>query len=792
MKLSESWLREWANPKITREELSSLLTMGGLEVEECAPVAEKIKGVIIGKVISIEKHPEADRLNICEVDVGKKKYLSIVCGASNVKPDMKVPVAMIGAILPNKPPLAAATIRGIPSQGMLCSASEIGLAEESAGLLELPKNAPIGKDINEYFALDDYFIDVSITPNRGDCLSVRGMARDVAALSKTKLKPLTIKKVKASVKDKLTIAIEAKAACPHYVGRVIRNIKADLQTPVWLKERLRRSGLRSISPIVDVTNYVMLELGQPMHAFDLNTITKGIKVRHSKKGEKIALLDGSEKTLNDETLVIADHEKPLAIAGVMGGLDSSVTLLTQDILLESAYFPSKVVAKQRQHYGLNSDSAYRFERGVDPTIQLEAIERATQLILDIVGGNAGPVIEVSSQTHLPKKLSVVLPMEKVEQVLGISIPEKKIEAIFNYLGFKWKREKKAWRVNIPQYRFDISIAEDLIEEIARLYGYDNIPTHTLSANLSTPKIPEEATDLQELRKALRDQGYYEIISYSFVDEKLQNLLDPEQTPRKLLNPITADMTVMRTNLWPGLINTFLYNKSRQQHRIRLFEIGTCFISKGSKLMQEQKIAGLISGLTLPEQWSSVSRESDFFDLKGDIENILGLSLNKNELVFQADSHPALHPGQTASIYYQNKKLGFLGALHPTITQALDVSDKIFVFELDIISITIQKSRIATGISKFPEIRRDLAILVKQTIPAKDIQDTIKSCAGDWLKDVFIFDVYQGKGVAPEHKSVALGLILQHPSRTLVDDEVAELIERVIGTLKGKLGAVLRS
>lgn len=792
MKISELWLREWANPKITREELSSLLTMGGLEVEEYAPVAEKIKGVIVGKVLNVEKHPEADRLNICEVDIGKKKHLNIVCGASNVKTSMKVPVAMLGAKLPNKPPLAAATIRGVPSQGMLCSASEIGLSEESAGLLELPQNAPIGEDINEYFQLDDYFIDISITPNRGDCLSVRGMARDVAALAKTKLKPILIKKAKSTIKDKLPISIDAKAACPHYVGRVIRNVKADLQTPVWLKERLRRSGLRSINPIVDVTNYVMLELGQPMHAFDLNTITKGIKVRHSKKGEKIALLDGSEKTLNDETLIIADHQKPLAIAGVMGGLDSSVTLLTTDILLESAYFSSKVIAKQRQHYGLNSDSAYRFERGVDPTIQLEAIERATQLILASVGGNAGPVIEVSSQTHLPKKLSVLLPIEKVEQVLGVNIPEKKIEAFFNSLGFKWKREKKAWRVNIPAYRFDLTIAEDLIEEIARLYGYDNIPIHTLSANLSGQKIPEEATDLQGIREALRDQGFHEIISYSFVDEKLQKQLDPEQTPRKLLNPITADMTVMRTNLWPGLINTYLYNKSRQQHRIRLFEIGACFTSKGNKLMQEQKIAGLISGLILPEQWGSVSRESDFFDLKGDIENLLGISLNKSELVFQVDSHPALHPGQTASIYYQDKKLGFLGALHPTITQALDISDKVFVFELDVNAITIQKSSISTEISKFPEIRRDLAILVKQTIPAKDIQDTIKLCAGDWLKDVFIFDVYQGKGVTPEHKSVALGLILQHPSRTLVDDEVAELIVRVIETLKGNLGAVLRS
>lgn len=790
MKFSESWLREWVNPSISREELCDVLTMGGLEVEEIAPVTDKIKGIVVGEIVSIKKHPEADRLNICDVNIGKKNLLQIVCGANNARTNMKAPVAVINAVLPSTT-ITATSIRGVPSQGMLCSASEIGLVEESAGLLELPADAPIGMDLIQYMHLNDHTIDVSITPNRGDCLSVRGIARDLAALTKTKLKSISIPKIKPNNKSKLPITIEAKADCPRYIGRVIRNVKADATTPMWLRERLRRSGIRSISPIVDVTNYVMLELGQPMHAFDLNTIQSGIKVRHSKKGEKIALLDGSEKILNANTLVIADHEKPLAIAGVMGGLDSSVTLLTSDILLESAYFSPKTIASQRQFYHLNSDSAYRFERGIDSTIQAEAIERATKLILEIAGGEAGPAIEVSSKTHLPKECVINLSVAKVGQVLGITIPDKKIATILQSLGFVIKSDKKGWKVRVPAYRTDVTLAEDVIEEIARLYGYDNIPTHVPLTELQAQDIAEEAQDLHAYREALRDQGYHEIISYSFVDKKLKNLLDPEQIPRELLNPITAEMEVMRTNLWPGLINAYLYNMSRQQHRIRLFEIGTCFITKGNKLNQESRIAGLISGSVKHEQWGSVSREADFFDLKGDIENLIDLTSSNESLIFKPETHPALHPGQTAAIYQGDKKVGVLGALHPSVMQALDITDKVYVFELALNQLKPGAAKSYQEISKFPEIRRDIAIIVNQTVPAKDIQDTIKLSAGDWLKDVFIFDVYQGKGITPGHKSIALGLVLQHPTRTLVDDEVAELMERVMSTLKGNLGAELR-
>lgn len=795
MKISEAWLREWANPILTRDELSKTLTMGGFEVEELSPVAETFAGVVIGEVVSIERHNKKDQLQVCKVNINKPHLLTIVCGAPNVRTGMKVPVAMINSLLPNKITITATLLHGIESEGMLCSASELGLAEESQGLLELPQDAPLGEDLWSYLELEDYTLDVSITPNRGDCLSVRGLSREVAALTRTPLLDLSISQVKSVIKDTIPVKVIAKKGCPRYVGRVIRGVKVDVQTPAWMRERLRRSGVRSINPIVDVTNYVMLELGQPMHAFDLNKIKKEITVRESKQGEQIILLDGSDKTLDDKTLVIADHENPLAIAGVMGGLDSSVTSLTNDIFLESAYFSPQTIARQRQFYNLSSESAYRFERSIDPTIQVEAIERATQLILEIAGGKPGPVIEEVSTNDLPRLAPIKLIKNKVTDVLGVDVPNKEIENIFALLKFKPKKasaKEAAWDVQVPPYRLDMSLPEDLIEEIARLYGYDKIPTHFIKAQLKIAQHIENGSDLSFLRQSLSDQGFHEIISYSFIDKKLQELLDPKVTARELMNPITADMTVMRTNLWPGLVNALLYNKSRQQARVRLFEIGTCFVTHGTELLQQPRLGGLISGFALPEQWGVPVREADFYDLKGSIENLLALLGEPSDFSFKQDTHPALHPGQTASIYHKDQKIGLLGALHPTVLQALDLTDKVFVFELDLNLLKKAEVRHFREISKFPEIRRDIALIVNQAIPVKDIQDTIKLIAGDWLKYIFIFDVYQGKGITPGLKSVALALILQHPTRTLVDDEVAELMERVIATLRQQLGAELRS
>lgn len=639
---------------------------------------------------------------------------------------------------------------------------------------------------------DNQVIEIAITPNRGDCLSVLGLAREVSALTKTPLKAPIINFIKPINKDTLPIHIKNKSGCARYVGRIIRGVKANAETPEWLKERLLSSGVNTISPIVDVTNYVMLELGQPMHAFDLNQIEKEVNVRLSKKGETISLLDGTKKELDEETLVIADKEKPVAIAGVMGGLDSSVTLLTQDILLESACFSQHVIARSRQYYNINSDSAYRFERGIDPTIQRQAIERATQLILDMSGGVPGPVMEASSSTHLPKKKIISLSADKIRQVLGVTIPTRDIEAIFKALQFEFKSAKNKWTVHVPLYRTDVLIPEDLIEEIARLYGYHKIPTQTLHAALQTINVPDSAPDLRLLRQAMSDQGYQEIITYSFVDKKLQECLHPDVVPHELLNPISADMAVMRTNLWPGLVNTFIYNQSRQQNRLRLFEIGTCFVSHHHKMEQLPKLAGLISGFCFKEQWGITSRQVDFYDLKGDLENILALSHPLNEYLFKPETHQALHPGQSAGIYHGSHKIGLLGALHPQILKTLGLSDQIFIFELDLNSLLSASMNNFQDISKFPEIRRDIAILINQAVPSKDIQDTIKNIAGSWLKDVFIFDVYQGKGISPGQKSVALALILQHPTRTLVDDEITDLMNKVIAALKGQLGAELRS
>lgn len=668
--------------------------------------------------------------------------------------------------------------------------------EEIIPASELP-NPDDAPDINPKSAKNnDYVFDVGITPNRGDCLSIRGLAREIAAITNSSFNHIQLKPISQVVNDVFPVTISAKKACPRYVGRVIRGVKADLASPDWLKEKLRLSQVRSISPIVDVANYVMLELGQPMHAFDLNTLNKSIQVRMSKSGEKIALLDGSEKTLDDATLVIADDKRPLAIAGVMGGLDSSVTTLTTDIFLESAYFSPEAIARQRQYYQLNSDSSYRFERGIDFTIQREAIERATQLIVEIAGGQPGPVIEVQSEVDLPKTSTITLTQEKLSSVLGIKLPEDKIKAILNLLQFNIiEATKTGWKIQIPPYRHDITIPEDIIEEIARIYGYDNIPTHTITAPLMFHSYNAESELLNRIKLALCDQDFYEVISYSFVDPQLQQLLDPAQQALSLVNPISADMAVMRTNLWPGLVNTMRYNRSHQQPRIRLFETGLCYNTNAKgELTQILKIGGLITGLAMPEQWGYPSREADFFDLKGHIENLLALTLQPADNSYQHASHPALHPGQSANIFYQQQQIGVIGTLHPSIIKALDLTKNtksVHVFELDVASLLKTEPHQYREFSKFPEIRRDIALLVNETVPVATIQVTIKRIAGDWLKDIFIFDVYQGKGISPGLKSVAAGLVLQHPTRTLVDDEVNALMDKLTTALKEQLGAELR-
>lgn len=780
MKISEQWLRSWVNPKLKLDALCDALTMAGFEVEEHTPVAGDVGNVIVAEVLSVTKHPEADRLNICEVFVGKNKTFKIVCGAPNVHAGMK-------AALMLTPPK---TIRGVTSEGMLCSAAELGLSENNDGLIELDAAAKVGTSLTDYLKLNDSIITISVMPDRGDCLSVKGMSREVAAITKSKWNDLKIKPVKATIKDKIKIKINDKKGCPHYIGRIIRNVEANVKSPLWLQEALRRSGTRSISAIVDVTNYVLFELGQPMHAFDLNKINGEIQVRKAKEGEKIKLLDESEKTLTDFTMVIADKHEPLAIAGVMGGMPSSVTTETTDILLESAFFTPETIARQRQYFNLNSDSSYRFERGVDPELQKVAIERATQLILNICGGEAGPVIEEKIAASMPKKAKVTLTKAHLTDVLGINVPEKNVAEIFKSLHFQTKRTKDKWQVQAPSYRFDITLPEDLIEEVGRLYGYDKIPERALQGELALADTGGDE-DYGVIRQILCTLGYHEVVSYSFIDSNLQELFDPDQKPETLINPITAEMSVMRTNLWPGLLSTLQYNRARQQHRVRLFEIGTCFIADKTGLTQVPRLSGLISGSDYQEQWGHQSRDIDFYDLKGDVETLLRFLVGNQQITFEPTTHSSLHPGQSAKILMKGRVIGIMGALNPNLLQKLDVAGPVMVFEIDVTQIQNVKPTSFQEISKFPEIRRDIAIIVNEAVPSKEIQDTITKVAGDWLKDVFIFDVYNGKGITTGHKSIALGLVLQHPTRTLIDDEVTELMERVVSTLQGNLGAELR-
>jgi phenylalanyl-tRNA synthetase beta chain len=792
MKFSESWLREWVNPRLSTTELCDRLTMAGLEIEACVPAAGAFTDVVVGEVKSVTKHPEADRLNVCEVDIGGSALLQIVCGASNVRVGLRAPVAKVGAVLPGIT-IKAAKLRGVESQGMLCSASELGLAEESEGLLPLPDDAPIGQDFRAYYLLDDNILEVAITPNRGDCLSIQGMAREVSALTKTHAVQLEVNSLASSPEVPApSVKLTAKAACPHYLVHRIQGVNANAPTPVYMKERLRRAGVRSINCIVDVTNYVMLELGQPMHAFDADKITGGIEVRFAKNGEKISLLDGSEKILTDATLVIADEASPLAIAGVMGGMPSSVTLTTTNILLESAYFSPKIIAKQRQHYQLNSDSAYRFERGVDPTLQHLAIERATDLIVAIAGGKISAMTTALSDVDLPPMKSIFLSESLLETVLGMRLAPETVVGVFKALLFPAVKRDNGWTVNVPPYRSDISIPEDLVEEVARIHGYEYIPMLAMPLSVPSAPVNDQGVFLNAVRQHFSDAGLHEVVSYSFVEPELQQRLNPGVEPQALQNPMTAEMAVMRTSLWPGLLNTLRYNQSRQQARVRLFEAGTVFLQTDDGLIQPTRVAGLLAGDAYPLQWGQASRAVDFYDLKGVLEGCFQALRPSDTFTFQPEVHETLHPGQSAGIYLNNVRLGCLGALHPALKQALDISSNVYLFELELDKFSTKNIVQAQAISKFPEIRRDLALVTKETIPAAAIQDTIKSVAGDWLKTGFVFDVYQGKGVAPGHKSIAVALYLQHPTRTLVDDEVNALLARVMTALKDQLGVELRS
>ena len=810
MKFSESWLREWVNPALTSDELAHQITMAGLEVDGVDPVAGEFSGVVIGEVVECGPHPDADKLQVTKISLGdyssatveKGELIDIVCGAKNCRTGLKVAVATVGAVLPGDFKIKKAKLRGVPSFGMLCSESEIGLADDSAGIMELAADAPVGTCVREYLDLNDVTIDVDLTANRGDCLGLKGLAREVGVLNSLAVTEPTITAAVPTIDDALTINVEATEACPRYLGRVIKGINPSATTPLWMVEKLRRCGTRAIDPVVDVTNYVLLELGHPMHAFDLAKLDGGVNakitVRFANKEEKLTLLDEKEVTLKEGTLVIADEKKALAMAGIFGGLESGVTTNTTDIFLESAFFaPLAILGKARQ-YGLHTDSSHRYERGIDPTLQFDAIERATELLLEIVGGQAGPVVEAKSDADIPQTKEVSLRREKLDGRIGHHIGDEQVSEILTRLGFTVSTTgegvAKVWQVIVPAYRFDIKIEVDLIEEVARIFGYNNIPNIAPKAALKMCEKKEAKLSLINLKQVLVNRDYQEAITYSFVDPKVQALLHPDQAVMTLPHPISSEMSVMRLSLWTGLLQSMVYNQNRQQGRVRLFEAGLRFVpdeNAENGVRQQNMLAGVISGLRVDEHWSMEKAATDFYDIKGDVEALLALTCDAQGYEFSKAEVDALHPGQTAQITKNGVLVGHVGTLHPELERKLGLNGRTLIFELLLSEVLVQKIPEASDISRFPANRRDLAIVVKEEVDAKKVLQLIEKVGGNYLIDLNLFDVYQGQGIEEGYKSLAIALVLQDTSKTLEEKDITDVIDRVVETLKTELNASLR-
>lgn len=792
MRFSEAWLREWVNPDVTTEELAEQLTMAGLEVDAIEPAAPPFNGVVVGLVLSREAHPDADKLSVCSVDIGADEPSQIVCGAKNVAPGMKVPVATVGARLSPEFKIKKAKLRGVQSLGMICSASELGLAESSEGILPLPADAPVGEDFRDYLGLDDHCIEVDLTPDRGDCLSIAGIAREVGVINRTPLTPPSIEPVAPLNDQTMPLEVLASEACPRYGCRIIRGIDAAAETPQWMAEKLRRSGVHPISPVVDVTNYVMLELGQPMHGFDLARLDGGIRVRMAEAGEKLTLLGGSEVELKPDSLVIADQKKVLALAGIMGGEASGVGDATTDILLEAAFFAPLAIAGRARSYGLHTDSSHRFERGVDPQLPPLALQRATALLLAIVGGTPGPVVVVDDQQRLPQPAHIHLRRARVGRILGIAVDDATIVDILERLGMQLSASADGWDVVPPSARFDCNIEVDLIEEIGRIYGYANIPDGSTSAPISLSPVPETRFDLRRARQVLVDRGYFEAITYSFIDPALAEQLAPGIASVRLANPISADMAVMRPSLWPGLIQTLKYNLARQQERVWVFESGLRFRRVDGELQQQRMLAGAVVGPVQPEQWSGEQRDVDFYDLKGDVEAVLAQLRVPEGFRFEAAEQPVLHPGQSARILRDDREVGWLGMLHPALQAALDLPANVFLFELQLEALGEGELPAFEPLSKFPAIRRDLAIVLAADIPYETVLDCARRAAPAMVQDIKVFDVYAGDNVEAGLKSLALALILQESSHTLTDQEVEQVTAGVLDALATQLSAKLRA
>ncbi len=785
MQFSESWLRTFVNPSLSSEELSHLLTMAGLEVEEMKPVAPAFDKVVVAQVLTKEKHPDADRLNLLTVDVGQGAPLAIVCGAQNVTVGMKAPCALVGARLPGIE-IKQAKVRGVASFGMMCSAKELGLAEESSGLMELAADAPVGQSIRQHLDLDDHLITLKLTPNRADCLSLHGIAREVAALTGSPLRALPPSSFKQAGNASRAVKITAAAACPRYSGRVISGVNAKAQTPAWMVQRLERCGLRSLSALVDVTNYVLLELGQPLHAFDLNKVDGGIEVRFARAGESIKLLNEQVVNLKDDMLVIADSKRPVALAGVMGGAESAVDDATTDIFLESAFFaPSAIVGKSRQ-LGFGSDSSFRFERGVDFNATLAALDRATQLIFEICGGQVGAVSEVKGS--LPARNPLKLRTTRVERVLGVAMKPNEIAQIMTRLGMACQEQGGEFIITPPSYRFDIAIEEDLIEEIARVHGYENIPALPPQAVTSILPQAEAQRPLAALRSAMVRRDYQEAITYSFVEAEWERDLCGNTAPVALQNPIASQMSVMRSSLLGGLLSVLRTNLARKQPRVRLFETGGCFSAgKNGGYTQQDRLAGLAYGMAQPEQWGAAPRTVDFYDVKGDIEALFA----PHHIDFSVNTHPASHPGRSAQILKDGKPIGWIGELHPQWQQKYELPQAAVWFEVELGALLLSSVPRAAEVSKFPPVRRDLAVVVDENVSVQVLLDAMRAAKAPEVTELALFDLYRGKGVEQGKKSLAFRVLLQDTQKTLTEAEIDKSIASLVAALQGA-GAQLRT
>lgn len=792
MKISENWLRTWVNPAIDSDTLSDQLTMLGLEVDELAPVAKPFTGVVIGEVLTVEQHPDADRLRVTTVNIGSGEPLQIVCGAPNVRVGMKAPVATIGAVLPGDFKIKKGKLRGVESQGMLCGASEIDLEDKIDGLLELPADAPVGVNIREYLKLDDHVIDISITPNRGDCFSIRGIAREIAVINKLQMNEPVINAVDATITDEKKVVISTEGA-PRYLGRVVKNVNVKAATPEWMEQALSRSGIRTHSILVDVTNYVLMELGQPMHAFDLSKIEGTVHVRQATQQEKLQLLNDQEVELQEDIMVIADDQKALAIAGIMGGLSSSVTDDTTDIFLESAFFAPLAIAGRARRFGLHTDSSQRYERGVDFELPLIAMNRASQLIQELAGGEFGPITVAEKTDLLPKREAIELKQAQVDQLLGYQVAGEFIADALTRLGCKVTvKAEGEWSVVPPSYRYDMAIYQDLIEEVARIDGYDNIQISLPSMDVKFAKY-QDRFELAELRQTIVTLGYQEAISFSFADAKLEKQLNPEVQPLMLANPISSDLAAMRSTLLSSLIPCVQYNLNRQQSRVRFFEFGLRFDYQNAKNIEDLKqtptLALVAVGSQEPESWHVKPQPMDFFDFKGEVEEVLAAGRVKVEYV--RSERAWLHPGQSAEILVEGKSIGYLGRLHPSLENELDLS-MTWVAELDQTAVLQSYVSNFTELSRFPSVRRDIALLISDNINVRDIQQLIEQTGGELLDSTWLFDVYTGQGVEDGKRSLAFALLWQHPSRTLEDAEIKSGMDNIIQVLENTYQATLRA